>query len=133
MARVLVVDDEEVFFLLFCACFRGYRAQGRLKVDLVTDHALTPQRALELIGENEYDLITVDGRLEDRINGVELIDHLRRVGIETKILFMSGTDTDFSAALAAGADVALLKMSLTLSNPVLRMDLDRALERLGVL
>ena len=133
MARILVVDDEEVFFLLFTACFRGYRIQGRLKVDLVTDYAPTPQEAIRLVDENEYDLITVDGKLGCQIDGVDLIAHMRRSGVTTKILFMSGTDDNFVAATSVGADATLLKMALTLSNPVLRQELDRALERLGIL
>lgn len=100
--RVLVVEDDRkaARFLK-----QGLEEEGHL-VDVAADG----EEGAQLGHINPYDLIVLDIQLPKK-NGVELSRELRREGIETPILMLTGRDSteDIVRGLDAGADDYLTK------------------------
>src|SRR5262245_58537438 len=100
--RVLVVEDDAP---LVASLERGLRAAG-FAVDAV-GHA---ERAWELLGHNEYDVVILDLGLP-RIDGLALLRLVRERALSVPVLVLSarGDVSDRVTGLNAGADDYLLK------------------------
>ncbi|MBR6380671.1 MAG: response regulator [Lachnospiraceae bacterium] len=83
--RILVVDDVEINLQLLSVALEH--------LGLAADTAISGKRALERLGEREYDLILLDHRMPE-MDGAETIRHIRRLPVERyhtlPILCLSG-------------------------------------------
>ena len=106
MARILLVEDEELIRLSFLAALEE---AGHSVAD-----AANGSRALELLDEGEFDLVITDV-LMPRINGLTIIRTVVSQFPETKIIAMSGGSARLPAAdnleisESFGADAVLSK------------------------
>jgi len=104
MARILVVDDEE----LVRACIAAVLRRAGHVVTLAEDG----EDALEKFWPNRYDLVMTD-IVMPRKEGIETLLALRRIEPMIRIIAMSGGGSDqglyLKAALALGADATLQK------------------------
>lgn len=100
--RILIVEDEEniVSYLAKSLEAEGYA------VDVATDGA----KALDMIVDRPYDLITLDIILPG-LNGYEVCRQARLMGIETPIIMLTAKDGEYDEAdaLEMGADDFLRK------------------------
>jgi signal transduction histidine kinase len=117
---VLVVDDEEAVMLTI---------QGILELDGYEVIATaTGEEALELLRTQRFDVILTDLRLEDGIDGLDLLGELRRQSIDAVAIMLTGYASLDSAvkALREGAYDYLFKPCDVLE---LRMTVSRGLEK----
>jgi two-component system OmpR family response regulator len=100
--RVLLVEDDQriVDFVR-----RGLKSEG-----YAVEIARTGQEAIELGGEGQFQVIILDLGLPD-LNGRQVCERLRKMGIETPILMLTAMDTvqDKVTGLRAGADDYMTK------------------------
>jgi two-component system cell cycle sensor histidine kinase/response regulator CckA len=54
------------------------------------DIASNGQIAIEMLGKNQYDLISLDYMLPGKINGIDVYYHIRGTNTSVPILFISG-------------------------------------------
>jgi CheY-like chemotaxis protein len=109
MKKILVVDDHQNILEII----EGY-------LESVTDYQVTTldhsPTALKKVQEEDYDLLITD-ILMPEMNGIELIDQVRKIKPELRILACSGGGESgalvaglaLDQALSEGAAVALLK------------------------
>jgi DNA-binding response OmpR family regulator len=100
--RILVVEDDQKA--------ARFLKQGLQEEGHVVDVAADGDEGAQLGNVNPYDMIVLDVQLP-RKNGLELSRELRREGIETPILMLTGRDSteDIVRGLDAGADDYLTK------------------------
>ncbi len=99
--KILVIEDNKSLAKSLQNCLsQGY----------VTDIALTGKKGIYEAITNEYDLILLDLKLPD-INGAEVCEELRREGLTTPILILTGEDSINSkvSLLNTGADDYVIK------------------------
>lgn len=104
-ARVLVVDDDDVVAKTIAAIL------DELRIGVV-GFAANGQEAVSLARTMELDVILMDVDMPI-LDGLQATDRLRRDGIATPVLILSGDPTRRARAHAAGADAFLAKSSLT--------------------
>lgn len=100
--KVLIVDDDSAIRTLLEKVMRSN--------DLETASASSGQEALELLKNNIYDVILMDIMLGD-MEGFEVIKLIRKQGIQTPVIIISGRDEDYDAlyGLSLGADDYITK------------------------
>jgi signal transduction histidine kinase len=120
LPRVLVVDDEEAVMLTI---------QGILELDgYEVVAAASGQEALELLRTQYFDVVLTDLRLEDRMDGLDLMRELRRQSPDGVAIMLTGYASLDSAvkALREGAYDYLFKPCDVLE---LRTTVSRGLEK----
>ena len=118
--RVLVVDDEEAVMLTI---------QGILELDgYEVIAAASGEAALELIRTQYFDVVLTDLRLEDGMDGLDLVRELRRQSVDAVAIMLTGYASLDSAvkALREGAYDYLYKPCEVLE---LRTTVSRGLEK----
>jgi signal transduction histidine kinase len=118
--RVLVVDDEEAVMLTI---------QGILELDGYEVIATaTGEEALELLRTQRFDVILTDLRLENGVDGLDILGELRRQSLDTVAIMLTGYASLDSAvkALREGAYDYLFKPCDVLE---LRTTVSRGLEK----
>ena len=100
--RILIVEDD---LEAGSAMQRGLADQG-----IEAEHAPDGLAGLDLARKGGFDVMVVD-RMMPRMDGVTLVETLRREGDETPVLFLSalGEVDDRVTGLRAGADDYLVK------------------------
>ena len=100
--RLLLVDDDR--------SFRRSTAELLREVGYAVDTAAGGKEAGELLESEEYDLLLMDLRMPG-LDGTRVVEVLRRRGIDTPVLMVSGYGTVESAvdSLHVGADDFLTK------------------------
>ena len=100
--QILIVEDD---LEAAQAMERGLAESGHSCV-----RAADGQEGLEAARAGEFDVMIVD-RMMPRMNGVQLVESLRREGDQTPVLFLSalGEVTDRVTGLQAGGDDYLVK------------------------
>ncbi len=93
--RILIVEDDEPFR-------RMLGKQLRLHEEFVSIEADTGVKALELAKADYFDIIIVDVGLPD-MDGREVCRLMRRNGVTSPIIMLSGADTDADAILGLDA------------------------------
>jgi two-component system, OmpR family, response regulator len=100
--RVMLVEDDQriVDFVQ-----RGLKAEG-----YAVEVAVTGLEAIALSSEGQFQIIILDLGLPD-LNGRQICEHLRSVGIDTPILMLTARDTvqDKVTGLRSGADDYMTK------------------------
>jgi len=101
-AHVLVVDDDQGV----CEFFLDLFEEMGVKVDL----ANSGTTGLKYVYTRKYKLIFLDIKLGDR-NGLEVLEGIRKVDKQVKIVMISGylTEKNIERALQSGADGYLYK------------------------
>ena len=84
MKRILLIEDDRDYANLIAELLR----EENYFVDLVHDGA----SAVRLL-KNKYDLIITDIYMQ-KMEGFQLVEYIRRKGIETKVLVLSGSTSD---------------------------------------
>ena len=94
---ILVVDDDEAVLNMLCKVVQEDR--------IVPVAAKSGQGALRLIEEENFDLILLDVNMPG-IDGFQVVQEIRRRGIQTPIIIVSGRKEDFDTlyGLVIGAD-----------------------------
>ena len=101
MARILIVDDDEMDRLLLRAILEREGHE--------TFSAEDGQQAIGVFGGTEIDVVITDLQMP-RVHGLELITVLREVSPRPAIIAISGTGSDqLDMAKAVGADATLTK------------------------
>jgi DNA-binding response OmpR family regulator len=101
--RILCIDDEE-------HCEIITHLLKETGENFVVTNAASPDKALDLIERQSFDLFILESRLPG-ISGVELCKIIRNKYSKTPVMFFSGMarPVDRSMALAAGANAYLVK------------------------
>ena len=107
LVQALHIDDDKDF-LEISKIFIEKLSKGKIAVESLLD----PTRATEMLKSEEYDIIISDYQMP-KINGIELLQEIRREGIETPFIIMTGKGREEVAILALniGADYYLKKGS----------------------
>jgi two-component system, OmpR family, response regulator len=100
--RVLIVEDDETI--------AGFVAKGLREAGFAVDQAGDGRHGLELARSLPYDAAIVDVMLPG-LDGLALVEALRRAGVRTPVLFLSARHTvdDRVSGLQAGGDDYLVK------------------------
>ena len=100
--KILIVEDEPKT--------GDYLKQGLTEAGFVTDLARDGWEGLELAKAGQYDLMVLDVMLPG-INGWQVLEGVRRAGIDMPVLFLSARDQveDRVKGLELGADDYLVK------------------------
>ncbi len=100
--KVLIVDDDAAVQQLL---YKVIRSNG-----LEADCAQSGETALELLQGQNYDLILMDVNMRG-MDGFTAVETIRRKGIKTPIIIVSGRKTDFDTlyGLDIGADDYITK------------------------
>ena len=101
--RVLLVDDDEAF--------RGALGeQLEMQEEFVTEMAATGAQGLESAKTAHYDIVLLDVGLPD-MDGKDVCRLMRRNGVKSPIIMLSGQDSDSDTILGldAGADDYITK------------------------
>ena len=101
--RILVVDDDP-------ALTESLAAQLRLHEDFVVDLCATGAEAMELAKADYHDIILLDVGLPD-MDGRDVCKLMRKAGIKSPIIMLTGADTDADTILGldAGANDYITK------------------------
>ncbi len=96
--KILAVDDEERVLLSIKKVINSKHP------DFKVDFTSTPNKCLEMITDNIYDLIISDLLMPD-LNGFELMNKIRKIVPNQKIIIITGYPTlkNYSKALQGGA------------------------------
>src|SRR5712692_6777694 len=89
--KILLVDDD-------VALRHSLAEQLRLHEEFLPEEAEDGAKALELVGQQYFDVILLDVGLPD-MDGRELCRLMRRSGVRSPILMLTGADTDSDAIL----------------------------------
>ncbi|SUX39109.1 response regulator of RpoS [Cedecea davisae] len=100
--QILIVEDEPVFRSLLDSYLTSLGGMTHLAWDGVD--------ALEKLAGHSVDLLICDLAMP-RMNGLELVEHIRNEGDQTPILVISATEnmSDIAQALRLGVQDVLLK------------------------
>ncbi len=93
--RVLIVDDDEMLR-------QSLAEQLRLHEEFLTDEAETGAAALEATKDAYFDVILLDVGLPD-MDGREVCRLMRRAGVKSPIVMLTGSDTDSDTILGLDA------------------------------
>jgi two-component system OmpR family response regulator len=100
--RALIVEDD--------GTIADFVAGGLREAGFVVDHAADGQLGLEMARDGGYDVAIVDLMLP-RLDGISLIQSLRRTGVRTPVLILSARQSvnDRVTGLEIGGDDYLVK------------------------
>ncbi len=102
MKKILLIEDE--------AHVVNFIKKGLNEADFEVSVALNGEIGLEMAISNHYHLILLDIMLPDK-NGIEICRELRKIDIQTPVLFLTALNTSDNVALGlnAGGDDYLAK------------------------
>jgi DNA-binding NtrC family response regulator len=79
--KLLLLDDEPIV---------GKRLKPALaKIGCDVEVFENPREALERINEEEFDIVVTDIRM-DEIDGLEVLEHVRKKSLRTKVIMITG-------------------------------------------
>ncbi len=91
--NILIVEDDKVLSLLLS------KMVERL-TQIVVGTATKGETAIALAKELKPDLILMDIMLEDNIDGIEAVLELRRLNINTPVIFITGNSDNYNKTRA---------------------------------
>jgi DNA-binding response OmpR family regulator len=100
MGNVLVVDDEIDICMLVTRQLKG--------IGIEAEYAVTIKEALSKTAFNPYDLYIIDLNLTDG-SGFTLMQKLKDMQVQSKIIIISAYDNESNRALKNGADLFVPK------------------------
>ncbi len=113
--RVLIVEDEDAV--------RRFAVEALKRQGYQVTQACDGLEALELLEESDYavDLIVSDVKMPE-MDGLQLLEHVRKVRPQLKFVFVSGyADDDFSSALSNDPNCTFLSKPYTLAKIAARV------------
>jgi DNA-binding response OmpR family regulator len=96
----LVIDDELDICLLVTKHLQ--------KLQFKTDYSLTVKDALLKVNQTAYEFVFIDLNLSDG-SGFEVINYMKELNLNSKIIVISAHDNESSRALAIGANLFVSK------------------------
>ncbi|MEO9167622.1 MAG: diguanylate cyclase, partial [Aestuariivirga sp.] len=107
--RTLIVDDDEDDLFLIQDALRGVET---MHYEIMATSS--PERAMAALAKDTFDIIFCDYRM-GALTGVDFINNVRGVGIETPIILLTGMSDHYvdDAALEAGSSDFISKTSIT--------------------
>lgn len=108
-SRVLIVDDDPVQCLILGRCVEmlGWHSDTVASVD----------EAVTTVSDGLHDIIIIDLCLGEQ-DGIQLLRHLRDLGVDASIIFVSGMNHRLRTAVFRFAGDLGLRVAGTLSKPV---------------
>ena len=103
LPHILLVDDNRDGLLVRCSLLQeiGYRVES----------AQNGEEGLKLFNSGNFDIVVTDYRMP-RMNGVELIQNLRKVNPNVRVILLSGFVEPLGLTEEnTGADVVIIKSS----------------------
>jgi len=97
---VLVVDDEAAISRMLKDALGLFRHDYAYKVDTAADGI----DALAAMKRQQYDLILLD-MLMPRMSGLELLEEMRRLNVQTPVLMLTGNENSQTAADALSSGI----------------------------
>jgi len=88
--KMLCVDDKEEL--------RKSLAQQFINEDFIVDTAESGPKALEKIKANDYDIILLDLKMPNNMEGMEVLQEMKNIGKLTNVIMLTGVD-DVNIAL----------------------------------
>lgn len=79
--KILVVDDEEAL--------RSVLSAELLAEGYTVDTAVDGENAVSILGEEDFDLVLLDIKMK-RVDGFEVLRHVKKVRPETKVIMLTG-------------------------------------------
>ena len=79
--KILVVDDEEAL--------RSVLSAELLAEGYTVETAVDGENAVTILGEEDFDLILLDIKMK-RVDGFEVLRHVKKVRPETKVIMLTG-------------------------------------------
>ena len=79
--KILVVDDEEAL--------RSVLSAELIAEGYTVETAVDGENAVSILGEEDFDLILLDIKMK-RVDGFEVLRHVKRVRPETKVIMLTG-------------------------------------------
>lgn len=83
MKKAMVVDDEEDVCEFLTQILKE-------KLEFDVEAALSGEKALELVANNEFQICVVDLKLSTSVTGLDVIAAIRKKWTRTKVVAMSG-------------------------------------------
>lgn len=79
--RVMIVDDEPIV---------GRRLKPALtKYGVEVEYYEDPTRALERLGEQRFDIVVTDMKMEE-VNGLQILEHVMATSKDTRVIMITG-------------------------------------------
>jgi DNA-binding NtrC family response regulator len=94
---VLIVDDEPRIVAVLTEAFEAFQHTHKYKIETARDGV----DALTAILCDPFDLVVLDLHMP-RMNGLEVLHDMRRLGVRTPVLVLTGSGGTASAADALG-------------------------------
>jgi len=88
--KMLCVDDKEEL--------RKSLAQQFINEDFIVDTAESGPKALEKIKANDYDIVLLDLKMPNNMEGMEVLQEMKNIGKLTNVIMLTGVD-DVNIAL----------------------------------
>jgi DNA-binding response OmpR family regulator len=112
---ILVVEDEMVMNKVICY---GLQRRGNYNVDCAYDGI----EAIKKVEANQYDIILLDYHLPYK-NGAELLDHIKKSGYTSKVVFLTSNtfSKDVIFAFKLGAD-EYIKKPVDMDELIVRLE-----------
>lgn len=89
MFNLLVVDDESIIAEYISEVFLGSTLMGDILLDVM--QANSAMEALDIMGKTHIDILLTDISMP-KMDGIELLKHVRKTWKHTKVILMSGYD-----------------------------------------
>ncbi len=101
--RILIIEDDEQI--------SSYVAKGLDEAGFIVDSSGNGDEGYRMAGESSYDALIVDIMLPGTLDGIELIEKLRRRDVNTPVLILSAKNTldDKIRGLKSGGDDYITK------------------------
>jgi CheY-like chemotaxis protein len=110
--RVLIVDDDAAIVRVLRDALGVFRHEHAYKVETAGDGA----EGLAVLKRDQFDLVLLDMNMP-RMSGLELLAEMRRLGIQTPVLMLTGNEDNRTAADAlAGGILAYIPKPFELQH-----------------
>ncbi|MBE5882262.1 MAG: chemotaxis-specific protein-glutamate methyltransferase CheB [Lachnospiraceae bacterium] len=121
MKKILVVDDSALMRRIICDIIS---ADNRF---FVQDMAANGEEAMSLLKEHSYDAVILDV-IMPKMDGIAVLEQIRRLGIETKVVVFSTTTTEGAATTIKALELGAFDF-IHKPNAILEAKTDHFMER----
>ncbi len=98
--RVLIVDDDPATMRLLRDVLGGFKHDHHYQIELAVDGA----EGLAALERERFDLVLLDIYMPG-MSGLELLEQMRRKGLHTPVLMLTGNNDGRTAGRAVASDI----------------------------